>query len=428
MFFVGGEMDYYNSPRWTQEIVDCAFPVTFDTYSNCAFNCLYCFSQYQRGIAAPLAYYTKTCKYISVEKIKKMFLKPDDHAGQFRDYFKKRIAIQWGGLSDQFDGFERKYGMTYELMKFFRDIDYPISFSTKATWFLKEKKYLDLIKGAKNWHFKVSIITNDDEKATKIEQGVPNTSERLKTIEKLRSLGVAGVTLRFRPFIFGISDPDHLKLVDRAVKRGADSVSFEYFCLEARANLITKLKYAQMSKVCGFNIQDFYNKHSVAKGYKRLNYKFKNSYTNEIRDFCASKGIRFHVSDAHGKEKGSNGCCCGAPNNFPYFKGQATEVLTTKFKQKKNFSFGDLNQEHFNILKGVPWGTATGYNTGNMKKRNRLTGWTMADFVQALWNDPKTASSLYKYLGGAASPFEVNSDKNLVYKFNDICYQEFKKG
>jgi DNA repair photolyase len=350
-----------------------------------------------------------------------MFLKPDDYAGQFKEYFKKRIAIQWGGLSDQFDGFERKYGVTYELMKFFRDIEYPISFSTKATWFLKEKKYLDLIKNAKNWHFKVSIITNDDEKASKIEQGVPKSSERLKTIEKLRSLKVAGVTLRFRPFIFGVSDPDHLKLIDRAVKRGADSVSFEYFCLEGRATILIKLKYAMISKVCGFDIQDFYNRHSYTTGYKRLNYKFKNSYTNEIRDFCKEKGIRFHVSDAHGKEKGHNGCCCGAPDDFPYFKGQATEVLTARFKQKKDFSFNNLH-DHFEIFNDVPWGTATGYNTGNIKKRNKLLDWTMADFIKALWNDPKTASSLHKYLGGSVSPYKINDYKNLVYRFNDVCF------
>lgn len=42
----------YQSPRWTGEIADCSLPVTFDTYSNCSFGCVYCFSQYQRGIGA----------------------------------------------------------------------------------------------------------------------------------------------------------------------------------------------------------------------------------------------------------------------------------------------------------------------------------------------------------------------------------------
>ena len=32
----------YDSPRWSGEICDCSMPLTFDTYSTCAYNCLYC--------------------------------------------------------------------------------------------------------------------------------------------------------------------------------------------------------------------------------------------------------------------------------------------------------------------------------------------------------------------------------------------------
>ena len=34
----------YGSPRWTAEITDCSLPLTLDTYSNCSFGCVYCFS------------------------------------------------------------------------------------------------------------------------------------------------------------------------------------------------------------------------------------------------------------------------------------------------------------------------------------------------------------------------------------------------
>ena len=40
----------YTSPRWTGEIADCSLPMTLDTYSNCAFGCVYCFSQFQRSV------------------------------------------------------------------------------------------------------------------------------------------------------------------------------------------------------------------------------------------------------------------------------------------------------------------------------------------------------------------------------------------
>ena len=39
----------YGSPRWSMEIVDCSMPMTFDTYSRCAYNCMYCFSYFQKS-------------------------------------------------------------------------------------------------------------------------------------------------------------------------------------------------------------------------------------------------------------------------------------------------------------------------------------------------------------------------------------------
>ena len=90
----------YGSPRWTGEIADCSLPVTFDTYSNCSFGCVYCFSQYQRAIGgAKYDYLNKKVKCINVEKVKKMFT--GEHKGQFWEYLKDRRPIQYGGLSDQ---------------------------------------------------------------------------------------------------------------------------------------------------------------------------------------------------------------------------------------------------------------------------------------------------------------------------------------
>ena len=123
----------YGSPRWSGEITDCTMPMTLDTYSNCSFGCVYCFSQYQRGIGnAKDAYLRKECRSVNPERVKRIFTNPE--SSQFCDYVKTRRVFQWGGLSDQFDEFERKYGVTLELLKFFKQINYPICFSTKSAW------------------------------------------------------------------------------------------------------------------------------------------------------------------------------------------------------------------------------------------------------------------------------------------------------
>ena len=147
---------YYDSPRLTGEVLDCSMPMTFDTYSNCAFGCLYCFSQYQRGIGrSKEAYLAHEVKAVNVEKVKRMFTDPDKYGGYFAPYIKQRRVMQWGGLSDEFDGYERKYGKTLELLRFFKEIDYPLCFSTKATWWTKDHRYMELVQGQRNWNFKI---------------------------------------------------------------------------------------------------------------------------------------------------------------------------------------------------------------------------------------------------------------------------------
>lgn len=184
---------YGNTPRITYEFPDCSMPMAFDTYNNCSFGCMYCFAQNQRGIGSKKKEYLhKEVKDVSVERIKRMFIDPDKHGGDFAPYIKARKVMQWGSMSDQFDNFERKYGTTLELLRFFKDIDYPLCFSTKGAWFTKDERYMDLIRGQKNWNFKFSIITSDAEKARVIERGVESPQARLEAIERIANAGAGG--------------------------------------------------------------------------------------------------------------------------------------------------------------------------------------------------------------------------------------------
>ena len=300
----------YSSPRWTGEIADCSLPMTLDTYSNCSFGCVYCFSQYQRGIGGGKdSYFAKEVKCINVEKVKRIF-SGEDTKSQFAEYVKTRRPIQYGGLSDQFDGFERKYGKTYELLKYLREINYPICFSTKAAWVFHDPKYRELFKGADNWNVKFSIITLDEADAKAIEVGVPTPRERLAAMHEDSTLSKGGATLRLRPFIIGVSDKTYLDLIREAHAAGATAVTTEFFCLEMRSINQAKEHYQIISNRCGFDIVDFYRKHSGGSGYLRLNRKIKEPYIMAMKKLCAELGMRFYVSDAHFKECSDNCCCC----------------------------------------------------------------------------------------------------------------------
>lgn len=410
-------MSYYQSPRWTAEIADCSMPMTFDTYSNCSFGCMYCFSQYQRGIGGAKEHYlAKEVNPVNVDKIKKMFTEPDKYAGQFATYIKQRRVMQWGGLSDQFDGFERKYGKTLELLRFFKEINYPLCFSTKAVWWTQDERYMELVRGQRNWNFKFSIITLDERKAAIIERGVPSPLARLEAIERIANAGAGGATLRLRPFIIGVSTPSYLDLIRQAGERGATALSTEFFCVERRSQTL-KEYMPQLSELCGFDLMAFYCKYSVAQGYLRLNRKVKAPFIRNMKSLCDEIGMRFYVSDAHFKELCCNGSCCGLPADWNYSHGQFCEALQI-CKTKGVCHWSDIAKD-INELHQYDWGRASGFNANSSEKLAQFWGMSMAEYMRWLWNNPQAGQSPYKMFEGVMKPEGKDADGNLIYVYDN---------
>lgn len=408
-------MGYYQSPRWTNEIADCSMPMTFDTYSNCSFGCLYCFSQFQRAIGnGKENYLHKSVENVNPKKIKQMFTDPDQYAGQFATYIKQRRVMQWGGLSDEFDGYERKYGVTLELLRFFKEINYPLCFSTKATWFTKDERYMELIRGQKNWNFKFSIITKDAEKARIMEKGVPSPEERLEALERIANAGAGGATLRLRPFIIGISTPTYLDLIRDAGNRGATALSTEFMCVEQRSNTLRE-RMPIFNQLCGFDFMEFYRKYSVSSGYLRLNRKVKEPFIRNMKAVCDEIGMRFYVSDAHFKELCCNGSCCGLPADWNYSRGQFCEAL--QIAKKNGVVFYSDIQKDIEELHQYEWGRAQGYNANSSEKRAHFYGMTMANYMRWLWNNPQAGQSPYKLFEGILRPDGKDEQGNIIYRY-----------
>lgn len=405
---------YYQSPRWSNEIADCSMPMTFDTYSNCSFGCLYCFSQFQRALGnAKDDYMSKNVHSVNVEKVKRIFIEPD--SSQFGEYIRKRKVMQWGGLSDQFDGFENRQGKTLELLRFFKGINYPICFSTKSTWWTKDDRYMELFRGQKNWNVKFSIITLDAEKARIIEKGVPAPIKRLEALEAISNADCGGATLRLRPFIIGISTPSYLELIKQAGDRGATAMSTEFFCVEQRSNLL-KSYMPIFNELCGFDVMAFYKKYSVSTGYLRLNRKVKEPFIRNMKDACEKYGIRFYVSDAHFKELCANGSCCGLPESWNYSRGQWCEALQLAKKNGK-VTYSEIKKDIDSFLSGFQFARADGFNANTSEKRAHFYGMSMAEYMRYLWNNPQNGQSPYKLFEGILMPKEKDTEGNLIYHY-----------
>lgn len=414
----------YISPRWTGEIADCSLPMTLDTYSNCSFGCVYCFSQYQRAIGGSKEdYLAKKVKAINVEKVKKIF-SLEDKKSQFYEYVKDRRPIQYGGLSDQFDGFERKYGKTYELLKYLKEINYPICFSTKSAWVFRDPKYQELFKGADNWNVKFSIITLDEEDAKKIEVGVESPRKRLEAMKKYNELSKGGTTLRLRPFIPGVSDKTYLDLIREAHKAGATAVTTEFFCLEMRSIKTAKEHYDIISQCAGFDIVEFYRKHSNGSGYLRLNRKVKEKYIKKMKELCDELGMRFYVSDAHFKECSNNCCCCALNKNWDYSRGNFAAALQVA-KKCGEVRWSDIEKDmYFLNFKMID---ATGFNINSSENKAKYMGMTMKDYLRYLWNNPKMGQSPYKIFEKVLVPNGYDEDNNIIYKYNpDVTFEKMQ--
>ena len=411
-------MDYYSSPRWTAEIADCSMPMTMDTYSNCSYKCQYCFSQFQRGIGdGKEAYLHNDVKWVNPEKFKRIFTEPDK--SQFGAYVKARKAMQWGGLSDQFDENERKYGKTLELLRWMRENvpDMPISFSTKATWWLDDPRYIELFKDNPMWNCKFSIITLDEEKARIIEAGVDSPAKRLNAIEKYAKLNAGGATLRLRPFIIGITTPTYLDLIREAGNRGATAMSTEFFCVERRSNLL-KEKFHFFNELCGFDLYKFYEKYSVQQGYMRLNRKVKEPFVKNMKEECEKIGMRFYVSDAHFKECSCNGSCRGLPETWNYSRGQWCQALMLAKKNGK-VTYSEVKGDIDKYLSGFQRQKADGFNKGGASTRAMFSGMSMADYMRWLWNNPNNGQSPYTLFEGVLYPVGNDANGDLIYEYQE---------
>lgn len=391
--------------------------MTLDTYSNCSFGCVYCFSQYQRGVGqGKESYFNKEVKSVNPEKIKRIF---DGEDSQFKTFVDAKRPIQYGGLSDQFDGFEKKYGITYEILKFLKEKNYPICFSTKSAWVFHDPKYQELFRGQDNWNMKFSIITLDEEMAKKIEVGVPSPKERLEAMEIYSKLNKGGATLRLRPFILGVTDRTYEDLIREAHKHGATAVTTEFFCLEMRSVETAKEHYKVISDCCGFDIVDFYRKHSNGSGYLRLNRKVKEPYVKRMKELCHELGMRFYVSDAHFKETCDNACCCGLPPEWNYVRGHFGGALQiAKKKGEVKFSEIEKDMNHWEGFMGVD-AEGCQFCGGSTASHAKYYGMTMKEYLRYLWNTPRSGKSPYKVFEKVLVPSGKDENGDIIYKYND---------
>jgi hypothetical protein len=226
-----------------------------------------------------------------------------------------------------------------------------------------------------------------------------------------------------RPFILGVSDKTYLDLIREAHKAGATAVTTEFFCLEMRSINQAKEHYQVISDCCGFDIVEFYRKHSTGSGYLRLNRKIKEPYIKKMQALCKELGMRFYVSDAHFKECSDNCCCCALNPDWNYSRGHFAAALQIAKKTGK-VQWKDIEPDTY-FLERVLWGRATGFNTFSSEAKAMFSGMTMKDYLHYLWNNPARGQSPYKIFAGVLVPKGYDENNDIIYEYNpQVTFQE----
>jgi len=323
--------------------------------------------------------------------------------------------MQWGGLSDQFDEHEREYGISLQLLRFFRQIRYPVSMSTKGTWWTEDERYVEQFRGAEHFNLKFSILTVDEETARKIEVLAPSPEERLAAMARAAKWGIGGVTLRLRPFVIGVTTPSYLELIERAADAGAEAVSTEFLCVEKRAKRARR-RFEVIGRLAGYDLMKMYTQASKGQsGYLRGNREMKRPYIDAMQEQCDKLGLRFYVSDAHFKERCANGSCCGLRPDWNYSRGQFTEALLIA-KRRGKVKWSDI-APGLVYAESFGFGKAEGFNQSTSERLAAHWNWSMRDYVRREWNNVNGGHSPYKYFGGVLHPVGKDESGDVIYEY-----------
>jgi len=409
----------YQAPRWSGEYVDCSMPMTFDTYSNCWFGCLYCFATFQRWIwKTKDNYVRKNVKAIDFNKIERMFKDPDKYWWQFKDYIKQRLVMQWWWMSDPMCPIEEEWEIGLKLLKLFNELKYPVRFSTKSDLVLRDHRYLDeFAKWADHFAYMSSIITYDPKIAEKLEARTPTPQRRMEVLKTLTDLWVWTV-IRLRPYIIGITDKTVKDIVEAGWKAHVKALSTEALCLDTRMTELTRAKFAELSKLCWFDIVKFYKQNSNTIWYLRLSREFLRPYMDELAHLCAENNIKVAVSCPKHKERTFWYSCCWLPTEWVLgntHKGQYMYAIMVA-KEKWEVHWSDI--EKHSIFGNVMMRNAQWFNKWTCKKEAKIWDLTLKDMLHILWNDPKRANSPYKLFEWVLLPHGLDENWDVIYRYN----------
>jgi DNA repair photolyase len=422
--------------RHTSDGFDCALPITIDSHTVCAYECLYCFSDNLVGHEKDIT--KRAVGQTSLKKIEAVF---SGAPGRFNELCRQALrydkrnaqgypcAVQVGGLCDPVDHIELQRGWLLRFMDICIKYNQPARISTKGALFLLPE-YINKIKQAPHLFWVAfSIISAEDDVMRKVDRHAPLPSKRLEAMRAVTAAG-ANASLRLRPMIKGITDRNgnYKDLIRRSADAGARAVSAEVLFYPLGIPKDKRWKWRLLDKYCGYSLKEQYRKFGRLQACTRPSYLWTENIMHSVRNVAHSSRMVLGVSDPVWKQLTDVGCCCGIPPNDPVFGNwepeNATEALRRGRDEGGEICFADIcppwaSSKRLSEMINLGAGPKTLY-----AKRHD----TWSDKLREIWNDPSSERGPMNYFQGALRIVGTDSDGNLIYKYKGLKRQHRKTG
>ena len=266
----------------------CGLPIRVDTYKNCSFGCVYCFSNNRK-----ICEFDKGLQIANIDSVQRrlyrIFAKNNYDETNFLDnLIAQGITWHCGGMSDPFQPIERKYHITKQLVDVCNEFGISILFSTKTDNVYDSNIRPDLHT------FQLSVSNIDNRKD--IERNVPAIESRYRLYRQLKDAGFR-VGIRIQPFIPDISTLDIVKMF-----YDADNFTLEGLKLVPQ----NKEHKEQVLLATGLSQNEF-----TQMGLLNLKPEIRVQMYEPFIEYFRENDIPFSLADNDMHHLGTNLCCCG---------------------------------------------------------------------------------------------------------------------
>lgn len=388
--------DNYNHPlSFTSQFSFCGLPLRLDTYSGCAFNCKYCFSNSRNG-----NFNNKKIRTISppklINKIDNAIKNIKSSSGLLSQCLRHRMPIHFGGMSDPFQPMEMKTKASYHILEYLASIDYPLIISTKSI-LLQEKNYLNLLSNYKNVIVQISFSTLNPSAAKIVEPNCDSPVARIKLIKKLSDNGIKTM-IRWQPFIIGFSESPS-EFVKNILNSGAQHLIIEFLKL----SIDKKINWNSNNIVLN-NINEFYkrNDSNLIGRELILPAKLKLKTIDLLRSELKDSFITLGVADNEIQYFSDTKCCCGIDKY---------EGFENWHKHQINYAITNSNTDliKYDIIKREwkPSGAIDKFINSKSRIRKRSTN-SLSDYIIDRWQNLDSDFNPTKIFGVIDTGFKDN--------------------